>query len=184
MSLSKPVVELPSSPAQPSTVSSTSGPSWSSGSWSLREIGLLIGIPVSLLSVVGIYYWLSRKPSSSGRKISDTASVKDNGLSKSRGVEKPKPKYLQIKDVGNEMFRKADYAGALESYAEAMKESPPADELAKLYQNRAAVFEKMGDWVQLIIETSAAIEIDPKYIKARHRRAKAYQKTGFLDEVG
>ena len=39
------------------------------------------------------------------------------------------------------------------------------------------------DYSSVIKECSAAIGLDPKYVKALSRRAKAYRSTGFLDEA-
>lgn len=43
------------------------------------------------------------------------------------------------------------------------------------YSNRAACWEAIGDWDNVIEDTTAAISLDPNYIKALNRRAKAYE---------
>lgn len=39
-----------------------------------------------------------------------------------------------------------------------------------------------GDYTAVIKETTAALKRNPKYVKALHRRSKAYKATGFLEE--
>ena len=50
-----------------------------------------------------------------------------------------------LKDKGNDCFREGKYQDALAMYTKAIEEETPTrkEDLAMLYQNRAAVFEKL-----------------------------------------
>jgi hypothetical protein len=44
-------------------------------------------------------------------------------------------------------------------------------------------FLLQGQHPLVIKETSAALKLNPKYVKALHRRSKSYKATGFLEEA-
>jgi tetratricopeptide (TPR) repeat protein len=150
------------------------------------QLCLLLGLPLALATGLGLYYWWAPGPKSlppEGEPLKE--ALKGGGVG-GRKVSPPpadKPLYVRIKEEGNGLFRAGDFGGALETYARAMREGPPGPELATLHQNRAAVFEKLEDWVQVIREATAALELNPKYVKALQRRAKALRLTGFSDEA-
>jgi len=183
MSLSKPIIFADSS----------TGPqySWPRG----VQLGIIIGVPIAVVAAVGVCWWsgaigsskvkkpLPKEDKSSQKKPSDLDV--QGVVDKNKDREDVRPSYVRLKEEGNDCFKKADYVAALEHYAKAIGESPPPPpaDLATLYQNRAAVFEKLSDWVQVIHESTAALKLHPKYVKALSRRSKAYRQTGFMEEA-
>lgn len=79
---------------------------------------------------------------------------------------------------GDAKFRAGDYSGALVAYSAA-----PAVGCAALLRNRAAAYEKLGDFESVVRDCDAAIKIDkdvgePPSFKALARRANAYERLG------
>ena len=65
------------------------------------------------------------------------------------GTSSDLPTAQNLKDLGNEYFKKNDYANALDCYSKAIQtgEKTP-EQLSVLYQNRAAVFEKLVSFMR------------------------------------
>ena len=85
-----------------------------------------------------------------------------------------------LKSQGNEFFKKSMLKEAVECYSKAIEHCPVNNsrELAVLFQNRAAAYEKLNLWEAVVADCSKAIQLDDRYIKAISRRARAYQKLG------
>lgn len=174
MSLSKPVRFTVSS--------SNSHYPWPRG----VQLGVMIGVPIAVVAAVGICWWKGVFRSSKVKKSdsTDTDTVDSlKSVDRKTNREDLRPAYTRWKEEGNDRFKKGDFVGALELYSKAIEASPPPQDLAALFQNRAAVFEKLSDWVQVINESTAALKLNPRYVKALSRRAKAYRQTGFMDEA-
>ena len=72
---------------------------------------------------------------------------------------------------GNEFYKAGDTERAIECYTMALK-AYPVD--APSYANRALCKLKLRQYQGVIQDANKAIEIDQDYIKAYHRRGKAY----------
>ncbi|KAG1893485.1 uncharacterized protein F5891DRAFT_1282054 [Suillus fuscotomentosus] len=79
-----------------------------------------------------------------------------------------KPTAAQLKDEGNEFFRKQDYVGALAKYTEAIALD---DKNAILYANRAACQYELNRYLDAVDDAKMATQIDPGYAKAWSRLA-------------
>ena len=81
---------------------------------------------------------------------------------------------LDYKIKGNKYFKDGDYSNALLYYTKALKHCPVEDksQAAIFYQNRAASYEMLKQYENVIQECSHAIKLNKKYIKAFQRRAK------------
>lgn len=78
-----------------------------------------------------------------------------------------------MKAAGNTAYGGKDYNRAIELYSKAIICKP--DPI--FYSNRAACYNALGKWDKVIEDTTAAINLDPEYIKALNRRANAYEHT-------
>ena len=85
----------------------------------------------------------------------------------------------KLKAAGNKAYGSKDYNRAIDLYGQAIL--CKAD--AVFYSNRAACWNAMSNWSKVIDDTTAAISIDPEYIKALNRRANAYEREARYSEA-
>ncbi|XP_072380099.1 stress-induced-phosphoprotein 1 [Diabrotica undecimpunctata] len=76
------------------------------------------------------------------------------------------------KEMGNDMFKKGDYATAVKHYTEAIKRNPDD---AKLYSNRAACYTKLAAFDLGLKDCDKCVELDPKFIKGWIRKGHILQ---------
>lgn len=77
----------------------------------------------------------------------------------------------KLKQAGNKAYGDKAYNKAIELYSQAILCKPDP----VFYSNRAACHSAMSEWDQVIEDTTAAINMDPDYVKAINRRATAYE---------
>uniref|UniRef100_H2YR20 Mitochondrial import receptor subunit TOM70 n=1 Tax=Ciona savignyi TaxID=51511 RepID=H2YR20_CIOSA len=160
------------------------------------KIALAVGVPV-VIAGVGIYYLNT----SNSTKKSETVSTKkqEETLVKDKRIEpegssspkqqpvaaspevQPKTKFQEaqeLKNEGNRLFKQGKYAEAIEKYSEAINVCPDNHKTEKstYHQNKAAAMEKLELWEDVVVECSAAVKLNQGYVKALHRRSKAYEK--------
>ena len=85
----------------------------------------------------------------------------------------------QLKDDGNKAFKKGDYRVAIQCYTEAIAISPNEIFLS----NRAASHLAMRSYREALEDSQKAIELNPKYLKAYKRMAKAQIALNAHDEA-
>ncbi|TGJ85157.1 hypothetical protein E0Z10_g3574 [Xylaria hypoxylon] len=78
---------------------------------------------------------------------------------------------LKLKAVGNKAFGSKDYNKAIDLYSKAIICKP--DPI--FYSNRAACYNALSEWEKVVEDTTAALNLDPMYVKALNRRANAYE---------
>ncbi|XP_034838268.1 tetratricopeptide repeat protein 1 [Maniola hyperantus] len=90
----------------------------------------------------------------------------------------------ELKSVGNEAYRVAEYERCIEKYTEALRICPLQfpQQRSILYCNRSAAKMKLEKYKKAIKDCTMAIELDEKYLKAYYRRAQSYEATDKLDE--
>lgn len=88
-----------------------------------------------------------------------------------------------LKEEGNTLFKAGDIQGAICCYTKALKLSDNQEESAVLYRNRSACYLKQEEYSKAEADASKALDTDPGDVKARFRRAQAYQKLGRLDQA-
>lgn len=78
----------------------------------------------------------------------------------------------KLKAAGNKAYGSKEYNRAIDLYGQAIlcKADPV------FYSNRAACWNAMSNWPKVIEDTTAAINLDPEYVKALNRRANAYEQ--------
>ncbi len=86
----------------------------------------------------------------------------------------PFKKAMSFKSKGNNMFKNGKYSEAIECYTNAITECPDNknDDLSTFYQNRAASYEMLKKYKEVIDDCNKAIELNNRYVKALVRRAK------------
>lgn len=77
----------------------------------------------------------------------------------------------KLKQAGNKAYGDKAYNKAIDLYSKAILCKPDP----VFYSNRAACHSAMSDWDQVVDDTTAAINMDPEYVKAINRRATAYE---------
>ncbi|KAF4520599.1 hypothetical protein B566_EDAN006010 [Ephemera danica] len=78
----------------------------------------------------------------------------------------------QEKELGNELFKKGDYAEAIKHYSEAIKRNPDDP---RLYSNRAACYTKLAAFDLGLKDCESCVTLDPKFIKGWIRKGKILQ---------
>lgn len=79
---------------------------------------------------------------------------------------------VKLKADGNKEYGSSRYPQAVTLYTLALqcKQDPV------FYSNRAACFHALGEWDRVVEDTTAALAIDPDYVKAFNRRAHALEQ--------
>ncbi|KAK3036971.1 hypothetical protein RJ639_030936 [Escallonia herrerae] len=87
----------------------------------------------------------------------------------------------ELKEEGNKRFQVRDYEGALEQYDNALKLTPKMHaDRAVFHSNRAACLMQMKpiNYETVIAECSMALQVQPRFVRALLRRARAFEAMG------
>ncbi|XP_016195528.1 HSP-interacting protein [Arachis ipaensis] len=87
----------------------------------------------------------------------------------------------ELKEEGNKRFQNKDYAGALEQYDNALRLTPKSHpDRAVFHSNRAACLMQMKpiDYETVIAECTMALQVQPRFVRALLRRARAFEAVG------
>ncbi|MED6195245.1 Protein clmp1 [Stylosanthes scabra] len=87
----------------------------------------------------------------------------------------------ELKEEGNRRFQNKDYAGALEQYDNALRLTPKSHpDRAVFHSNRAACLMQMKpiDYETVIAECTMALQVQPRFVRALLRRARAFEAVG------
>jgi len=79
------------------------------------------------------------------------------------------------KQKGNELFKAGDFSNAIKRYSEAIRRNPKDP---KIYSNRAACYTKLMSFDLALKDCDMCIELEPTFVKAYLRKAKACQAMG------
>ncbi|KAH6641680.1 hypothetical protein F5144DRAFT_610412 [Chaetomium tenue] len=85
----------------------------------------------------------------------------------------------KLKEAGNRAYGAKDFEKAIGLYSKAILCKPDP----VYYSNRAACYNALSDWDKVVEDTTAAINLNPEYIKALNRRANAYDHLGRYSEA-
>ncbi|PHH84659.1 hypothetical protein CDD83_1588 [Cordyceps sp. RAO-2017] len=85
----------------------------------------------------------------------------------------------KLKQAGNKAYGDKAYNKAIDLYSKAILCKPDP----VFYSNRAACYSAMSEWDRVIDDTTAAINMDPDYVKAINRRATAYEHQKMYSEA-
>lgn len=158
---------------------------------------LCIGVPVVCVCLAGgayyYYYYYQRNKKSTDDNVSSEQEAYNNseqGNENQDNVDSEPPVDAQgLKSRGNKYFKGGKFEKAIDCYTKAIELCAKGDlaDLATFYQNRAAANEQLKQWTEVVNDCTSAIELNPKYSKALHRRAKAYEaldkKRSCLEDV-
>nr|XP_057930021.1 mitochondrial import receptor subunit TOM70 [Doryrhamphus excisus] len=153
------------------------------------QLALLVGTPI-VLGVGAVYLWnrrrtKERRGKGSGERITPEGSAspeqgQDSASRANREPENMSPldRAQAAKNKGNKYFKAAKYENAIQCYTEAIALCPTEQkgDLSTFYQNRAAAYEQQNKWTEVVQDCSQAVELNPRYVKALFRRAKALEK--------
>lgn len=88
------------------------------------------------------------------------------------------------KDNGNALYKQREYHQAADRYGDGLVLAPEGQKVrAVLYANRAACHLELQSFKEAAKDCSSAIDIDGSYLKAWHRRAKAYEGLDDMDHA-
>uniref|UniRef100_A0A673IFR2 Mitochondrial import receptor subunit TOM70 n=1 Tax=Sinocyclocheilus rhinocerous TaxID=307959 RepID=A0A673IFR2_9TELE len=151
------------------------------------QLALLVGTPI-VLGVGAVYLWnRSRGKEKQGKKNGErktpegsASPVQDLTPNGSDFLYSPLDRAQSAKNKGNKYFKAGKYDQAIQCYTDAISLCPKEQkgDLSTFYQNRAAAYEQQLKWTEVIQDCSQAVELNPCYIKALFRRAKALEKLG------
>lgn len=168
------------------------------------QLAILLGAPVAL-GLGYLYYKHQSTPieedETDGRSKKKLSNLKDKTISldgdeKLTVIEKaakeekekvvkqkaPLDEAIDYKNEGNLRFKSGKYNEAIELYDKAIQACPGthSTDLSTFYQNRAAAYEQLKHWTAVRNDCTRALELNPRYVKALHRRARAAESSGDL----
>ncbi|KAK3901477.1 hypothetical protein C8A05DRAFT_34851 [Staphylotrichum tortipilum] len=85
----------------------------------------------------------------------------------------------KLKEAGNKAYGDKDFEKAIGLYSQAILCRPDP----VYYSNRAACHNALSSWNKVVEDTTAALNLDPEYVKALNRRANAYDHLGKYSEA-
>ncbi|XP_038622028.1 mitochondrial import receptor subunit TOM70 [Tachyglossus aculeatus] len=161
------------------------------------QLAVAVGAPL-LLGAGAVYLWSRsrRRPRRPTRRGADgaqrpgerkTPEGRDSPAApNARGQDpeerpddtSPLDRAQAAKNKGNKYFKAGKYEQAIQCYTEAISLCPMEKkvDLSTFYQNRAAAFEQLQKWKEVAQDCTKAVELNPRYVKALFRRAKAHEK--------
>ncbi|KAI9216172.1 hypothetical protein BC828DRAFT_409729 [Blastocladiella britannica] len=86
----------------------------------------------------------------------------------------------QLKNQGNELYKATKFEEAITYYSQAIELQPSS---AVFWCNRAACYANLNDSPKVIDDCTKALELDPTYVKALHRRAIAFELQGRMRDA-
>ncbi|CAL0309105.1 unnamed protein product [Lupinus luteus] len=90
----------------------------------------------------------------------------------------------ELKEEGNRRFQNKDFVGALQQYENALKLTPKTHpDRAVFHSNKAACLMQMKpiDYESVIAECTMALQVQPQFVRALLRRARAFEAVGKYD---
>nr|XP_010937481.1 inactive TPR repeat-containing thioredoxin TTL3 [Elaeis guineensis] len=86
----------------------------------------------------------------------------------------------ELKEMGNEEYKKGRFAEALSLYDQAIVMNP---EVASYWSNKAAALMGLGRLFEAVDECKEAVRIEPSYYRAHHRLGTLYLRLGEAEKA-
>ncbi|XP_052331740.1 mitochondrial import receptor subunit TOM70-like [Oncorhynchus keta] len=149
------------------------------------QLALLVGTPL-VLGIGAVYLWKRNKTKDTPRKSNAERTTPEGSANPVQGQGarceqedmSPLDRAQGAKNKGNKYFKAGKYEQAIQCYTEAIGLCPRDNQtdLSTFYQNRAAAYEQQMKWTEVVQDCTQAVVINPRYIKALFRRAKALER--------
>uniref|UniRef100_A0AAR2ITC5 Mitochondrial import receptor subunit TOM70 n=1 Tax=Pygocentrus nattereri TaxID=42514 RepID=A0AAR2ITC5_PYGNA len=148
------------------------------------QLALLLGAPVAL-GLGAAYLWQRSRAKEKRAGERKTPEGSASPVQGQRAATQPEHEDMSpldraqgAKNKGNKYFKAGKYEQAIQCYTEAISLCPKEQksDLSTFYQNRAAAYEQQAKWTEVVQDCSQAVEMNPRYVKALFRRAKALEK--------
>uniref|UniRef100_A0AAY4EIH5 Mitochondrial import receptor subunit TOM70 n=1 Tax=Denticeps clupeoides TaxID=299321 RepID=A0AAY4EIH5_9TELE len=151
------------------------------------QLALLVGAPIAL-GLGAVYLWSrcranEKRGKGEGERKAPEGSASpvqaaSSHLDRPTAFLTPLDRAQSAKSKGNKYFKAGKYDNAIQCYTEAINLCPKdqKSDLSTFYQNRAAAYEQQMRWAEVVQDCSQAVELNPRYVKALFRRAKALEK--------
>ncbi|MCO5554249.1 hypothetical protein L7F22_007777 [Adiantum nelumboides] len=110
-----------------------------------------------------------------GSKLSNVDTMNDTAMFK-RGLSSCNAE--EVKNLGNELYRKRNFTDALLLYERAISLSPTQ---ASYRSNRAAALSGLGRLPEAVQECEEAIKLDALYVRAHQRAGSLYLRLGLVE---
>ncbi|XKL61484.1 hypothetical protein PGB90_008541 [Kerria lacca] len=152
------------------------------------QVALIISVPVAF--GLGYLYYKSNLGNKALIISSNVNNEKEKAKVSSQNSQSTKPVEVvsvttqadNLKNQGNVCFKSGNYTEAVFFYSEALKICPDDNkQKSTYYQNRAAAYEKLGDFEKVLEDCTEALNLNKQYVKAMLRRAKAAEKLKNID---
>ncbi|KAF8070643.1 phosphoprotein phosphatase [Lyophyllum atratum] len=118
----------------------------------------------------------SSSPATSTSTLPSSApspELKNLSLESVHVSEDDKAEALRLKGDANKAFTSHDFLGAARLYTAAIEKNPNE---ATVWCNRAYARMKLEEYGYALSDTTQAIQLDPRYVKAYYRRATSYMQ--------
>ncbi|XP_021766669.1 protein CLMP1-like [Chenopodium quinoa] len=129
--------------------------------------------------------WGRRKKGAGNQGVASDAAPNNANIASNGNIDLDSAVFLkrahELKEEGNKRFQAKDYVGALEQYDSAIKLIPKTHpDRAVFHSNRAACLMQMRpiDYDSVISECTMALQVQPRFVRALLRRARAYEAVG------
>lgn len=109
---------------------------------------------------------------------SETVDSVSESILMKRGFCSSNPE--EVKNIGNELYRKGSFAEALSLYERAISLSPGH---ASYRSNKAAALSGLGRLPEAVHECEEAIKLEPFYVRAHQRAASLYLRLGLVESA-
>ena len=102
-------------------------------------------------------------------------------------TEKLKEDFYNFLSVADKSVKGNSHARAAENYSKALELAPlvpgvGAKTMISMYNNRSAMYEKLGEFDKSMTDIDIVLAMEPKHIKARARRSRVLEARGGLEE--
>lgn len=112
-------------------------------------------------------------------EVADELPEIDEAIVQTLSPEQRAEYAAKLKEAGNKAYGLKDLPKAIDLYSKAILCKPDP----VFFSNRAACYNAQSEWQKVVEDTTAAVNIQPQYVKALNRRANAYDHLEMYSEA-